>query len=608
MRALSWIAAAGLFGAACQGTVVDRVPVDLMLPGAPQCRAAIAPITLTALGDFPTTDAVVAQLDASGAPLSPITRFPDDTVALSASSRSSVAGWTAFGWASRDSLVATPALVIAPLGLSCPLADSEARLPRGAALAVVDEARVLFAGGLDESGEATRRIAILSVRDERVDLPRMDGAIRTAFATATLAPEGDAVLVAGGTAHEGGDALPTWERIPLDGGSLAFGVLRDARTEHAAISVDAGTVHGVLLVGGSDGRAALESIEWVDPSTGAGGTLRSALAHPRVAPTISRLDATRVAIVGGRASADPASATVVEIEILDVGRDEIHDAGVTITPLAHYDPSPTMPVPGDWLVALPSGRVAWSGAGVLHLASVDGVWRHDDLALPVVYEPVASALPSGRILLEGHRTDGTRLGFVVDPVAQTVDPLDTSRVPSALVALPDGTTLELAAGAASVRRDERTTPFDAPPPSYLFGADRGALALDAAWRWTTVGAALEPASGVDAARLDVPVLRLRELDATLDVAGRVELLFTGESTEPLATIAIDDAAVALGTCSAPRGTGTVRVSREGTTITLAPEGAASVSCEAPALAGGRVGIALVAHEGASLRSLALVRR
>ncbi len=587
------VCVAATLGWGCRGTVVDHVPLDIALPGAPECHASIGPITLTALGDFPTSDRVVAQIDGRGAPIDPITRFPSSVLAFAVSAHAPSAGWDAFGWAMRASVTDDPALVMRPLGLSCPLADPEARLPIGAGIAVLDEARVMFVGGLDERGEAMRRVAILHVREERVELPRVDHVIPIAFAAATLVPEGDAVLVAGGAARQGGDPAQTWERIPLNGGAATFGSLVVPRRDHGAIAVDVGRVHGVLLVGGSDGSRALRSIEWVDPTSDGGDVMRASLAFPRVSPLLVQLDASHIAVVGGLD--EPGGRPVASIEVLDVAHDSIRTLSVALG-------AP------DWIAALPSGRVAWATTTTLSIVSPREERIDTAAVAPSVLDPVAVGLGSGRVLLEGHRADGGRLGYLIDPGAGTVTALATSRVPRDMVALFDGATLELAATGASVRRDERLTPFDSPPPSYLFAADRAALALDASARWTTSGGVLEVHAGFDDARLDVPVLRLRDFEALLDGVGSYDVVLTGEHLETLATISVTDAAVSLGACTVSRAADArVRIARtsEGSLV-IGSEAGATVACHAldHAL---RVGIGIVAHQGASLRSLALTR-
>lgn len=594
-----------LLAAGCAGTVVDHVPLDIVLPGAPDCRAPIGPITLTALGDFPTTDGVVVQLEGSGAPIEPVTRFPEATLAFSVSARATSGAWDAFGWATRASVSRAPTVVLRPLGLSCPLADPEARLPVGGAGVAIDEARVMFVGGLDESGNAMRRIAVLDTRGEAVALPAVPGVIPVAFAPATLELEGESVLVTGGAAREGGDPLPTWERIPLEGGAATLGSLRFPRRDHAAIAVDAGRVHGVLLVGGSDGRAPVRELEWVDAA--GGGMLDARLVTGRLAPVVLALDGNRVAIAGG---ADERGAAVTTVEILDLRADSIETIAIGL------------PCPGwtlDWIAPLPSGRLLAAGPlpdpldpsscllrHAAYVVSIPDARMDSPIELPTIERAVALGMQSGRVLVEGRRVDGTRLAYVVDPGAGTVVPAASSRIPERLLATPEGTTLEVASAGASLRRDDRLTPFDAPPPSYLFAADLAALALDASAHWAVSGAALSPAAGVDVARLDVPALRLRRFTASIVASGAYDVVLTGAHGEPLATIVVTDATVAAGACAAPRRDGALRIARraDGTFTAGELSGCAALDLVDPDV---RVGIGIVAHPGAALRSLALTR-
>jgi len=588
-RFLLFVCLTAAFGSGCRESIVDHVPIDIALPGAPECRDVLGPMTLTALGDFPTTDRVVALLDSSGAMLEPITRFPDETLAFSISGRAST-GRQLFGWATRASLAVDAALVVWPVGLSCLVADPEAHAPVGAAVVAIDQARAMFVGGLDESGNATRRIAILHTRRERVELPAVaQRASMTAFGTATLA--GDAVIVSGGALRDGGDAQLACERIPLDGSALGFGSLRVARRDHGAIGVDLGGARRVLLVGGSNGRSALASMEWLDPATCTGDMLDSVLATPRVAPLLVQLDANHIAIVGGTPSGG--GAILPTLEILDF----VHDARVSV--------GVSLPVP-TWIAALPSGRIAWAAASRLQIVSPADAWVADAGTVPTVEGPVATGLLDGRILLEGHRSDGMRLGYVIDPGAGTTTPVATSRVPDRLLPLLDGTTLEIATLGVSLRRDDHLTLFDGPPPTFLFATDRDVLALDASSRWTSGADGLSPTS--DGARLDIPLLRFRQLEAQLDASGSYDVLLTGEHLEALATIAVTSARVSIGACAIMRTEGAthVRVARIDGGVSIGDDHA-QVSCPLAIDAGTRVGVGIVAHTGASLRSMALTR-
>lgn len=570
----------------CQAPIVDHVPLTISLPDAPDCRAAVGAITLTALGDFPTTDRDVAQLDSTGAPLGSLTRFPSSTLAFSASARST--SWEAFGWATRPSPSADVTIVMRPIGLSCPIADPEARLPRGAAVVALGQDEVMFVGGLDDTGEARSRFAILHVPDETVDLPAIQGPI--AFAAATLVPEGDAVFVSGGAFTEDGDANDNWTRVSRDGSDATFGRLHDRRRDHAAIAVDAGAVHGVLLVGGNDGRDAVSTIEWVDPARRTGALLHSLLVSPRVSPLLVALDDHEIAIVGGTSGAE----VLTSIEVLDVASDSIRTLNITLG------------VP-DWVAVLPSGRLAWASGGMLSIVSLREERVDASVRLPAITSPVAVALPSGRVLLEGSTSALARIAYVIDPGAGTVVQVATSRLPLSVLTLADGTTLELARSGASVRRDERGSPFDSPPPTYLFATDRATLALDASSRWSVTGAMLTPT--IDGARLDIPVLRLLRFGALIDAMGRYDVVLTGEHMETLATVNVTDESIAVGRCALTRMTGRramIQRSADGRVV-VGDENLGSVRCDAGIPSGARVGIGLVAHTGAMLRSLALTR-
>lgn len=591
-------ALAALATAGCRETIVDHVPLVLTLPEAAECRAAAGPITLTALGDFPTTEGLVIQLDTTVSSADAITRFSESSLAFSASAPAATGAWTAFGWASRDSLAREPTLVLRPLGRSCPLGDSEARQPEGAAVAVVDESRVMIVGGLDDTDQASRRVALLDVRRERVEVMRVERSATIAFASAALVPEGDAVLVTGGAGSRNGEGGDTWQRVPFDGGPATFGSLDARRRDHTSLAVD-GPVHGVLLLGGTGaGGDVVESIEWVDPGRDTGSVLGAALVPGRRTPLARLLDASHVVVAGGR---DARGAVVGDAYVLDLDAE-------TLTPL------PTPSCAPDWIALLDDGRIVWGatcadpamGGAVRTTASVI-LPRTREIAervvdVPPLLDPVTTALPSGRLLVEGHRGDGTRQAYVVDVGAATVASAATSRLPRSLVTLSDGATVELAIAGASVRRDERGTPFDAAPPTYLFALDRDAFSLDAATRWAPAADGLTVASGVDAARLDLRSLRLARFSVTVSASGPFRVVLTGAHGEEVAVIG---GAAGERACPAPEGDAPLTIARDGDTLSLSRDGA-SRSCVISGLPE-RVGIGLVAEQGATLRSLALSR-
>ncbi len=111
---------------------------------------------------------------------------------------------------------------------------------------------------------------------------------------------------------------------------------------------------------------------------------------------------------------------------------------------------------------------------------------------------------------------------------------------------------------------------------------------------------------MDGARIDVPVLRFRELEAELDAVGAVALALVDDRGAEAAVVAIDAARASVGDCRLTRATDApVRATRRGASIELAADGA-SVSCAASGLPE-RVGVAVIAASGARLRSLALAR-
>jgi hypothetical protein len=588
-----------LLAAACGSVDPDRVGATLRLPSAPDCQPSdLDAIRLSALGDFATSDGTVAVLFA-GDGSSELSRFPRSTLALSA--RASTPTWDGFGYATVADLRVLSDLPLLPLGRSCALADIEARLPDGAAVAIVGSSSVLVAGGLDDHGVATRRLAILEVRDERVELPSPTLGNRVAFATATLAPGGTSVVVAGGASGMAGEVRDTWERVSIVDADRALFVLRAPRRDHGALALDDGSLRGVLLVGGSDGAALLDTIELVDADAGSSRMLAAHLTTPRRSPSVVRLSTSTVAIFGGtNAGGAPAGG----IDLLDLASESITAASVG-------------PGAAEWVVALPDGRLASAARAIdpdgetrMHVSIVlrDQSAAADAGTAPPIFGPVALALGSGRILVAGRDGDvhGERLAILFDPSTGTSQATSVSPVPTALVALPDGTTLALDARRASIRRDDAVTPFDSPPPLFLFADDRGALALDAASHWDVDARAGVLVALVENASIDVPILRFRDLTAELAAVGPVVLRLVDAFGEDAASVRIDVARVELGTCGIARSSlEPVRVTRRGETIELHADGA-SVSCAVTDLPE-RVGIAITAAAGAELRSLALAR-
>jgi len=86
------------------------------------------------------------------------------------------------------------------------------------------------------------------------------------------------------------------------------------------------------------------------------------------------------------------------------------------------------------------------------------------------------------------------------------------------------------------------------------------------------------------------------------------VVLTGDHLETLTTVSVTDDAVAIGACTLHRSAsdGAVRVARDGSGGVVASTERGAMSCAAP-VAAARVGIGIVAHAGASLRSLTLAR-
>ncbi len=147
-------------------------------------------------------------------------------------------------------------------------------IPHGAASAVLDDGRVLVAGG-ETDGQLLASVALYSPVDGTWTVPRPMSAARSGH-TATPLADGR-VLIAGGTTADGPSAgLEVYD--PATGTSASAGVLALARTGHAAAALADGRV---LIVGGSDGTNVLALANVYDPADGSVSPVPTTLAAPQ---------------------------------------------------------------------------------------------------------------------------------------------------------------------------------------------------------------------------------------------------------------------------------------------------------------------------------------
>lgn len=596
-RSHGLFASMALLSLGCQQPPRD-VRLTLELPRAIGCRpTAVDTITVRALGDFPNTEPTVVELDVEGGAQS-IDRFPQGTLFVSVEGRGSIGpdAWTGGGVAPIGERSSEQLVTLLRYGRACPLPDSSARVPEGAAVAALSDGRLWVAGGNDG---AIVREEVFTVRPGDVLATPIDVRlfVERTGATATALP-GDLVVVAGGSSDVGGAGEDTLEIVSVREGEEARvgdGFLSSRRRDHAAIAIGD---RSVLIAGGREraGEAPLAELEVItidDSGTSAESSMVGLLAIARAGATLLSLDDGRVAIAGGvDARGEPARL----VEVFDPRTSMLSSLGE---------------LPGRLdaaFVALPGARVAQIGG------RVEGAWTGlVDVLVggePIAVEPIdlirrprAVALVDGRVLVIG--SDGSRArGAIVDVGSGEQQPFEASRAAAVLVPLADGSIVEGDEEGISALRVDLRTPFDAPPgtlfPSLM--EDRAQLALDAPGRWR---ATRELIATTDGARFELPGLRFAAFELELDASGSLELLLVTGSSAPIA-IGLSQAAIELDGCTVVRADGApLHITRAADRLTIeAGAGATDCTIELPE----RVGIAVRAREGAGVRSLSIARR
>jgi hypothetical protein len=545
-----------------------------------------------ALGDGPAPASSVLELR----PDEPVREIPAPSFEIRAiHAVGEGAGWRGVGWRALGDRGAD--LLLLPPGASCVLADPDVRVAEGAAIAVLADGALAIVGGLEESGRASSRVALLAPGAELAARAEQDLAAATAYAAAVGLADGRIAVIGGAIAADA-PAYDTFELLDphaARGTLRAIGSLTEPRREHAAIALGDGRV---LVAGGREARGAppLASLEVVDLHA-----LRServaSLARGRIAPVLVRDREDRIWIAGGEEEGVETS----------IERFDLHAGTLERFVIA---------LPTALAIGAAGQRLAWIAAreAFVVVLSEAGPSVHGPIAIPELSEARAIGTAGGRILVVGRIAgSGARLGFLVDPGRLSTETVATSRVPRALARLGDASLVELGDDGASLRRIEEPTPFDDPPSTLLFGEDDAWLVLDPVAsrcdapvrpRWRDEGTELSAC--VAGARAELRAIRILRGDLVLRASGPVEVRLESDAGAAI-PIAIDDDAIAIGSCRAPRAsTAAVAISVDADAVRV---DAGRGACDRVRSDAERVAIAIVARaEGARVRSVSVARR
>lgn len=581
-----------LLTAGCSGPPESTV-VSVRLSSALGCRPTrIDSARIEALGDFPLRDEhVVVATDTSQVTLS---GFPRTTSAIVVE----LTGGTFVGRGAVEIPAGTlgTSVLVLPPDRSCPIADPDVRLDEGASVVMLEDGSLLLVGGLLPDGTARRAVLALGAGEELADTDLRNLFNPSAFASTTpIGPR--EVLVAGGASERAGSGRDTFERLrlddppsaPLRGGTLAVG-----RRDHSALMLSDGSV---LLVGGRGREGMLDSLEILSPEASRGVRVPVLLHHARAGATLVERADGSVVIAGGVEDGGPSSA----LEILSAERDAIEDVDLDLPPAAS-------------VAVLPGPRLFWLGVdGTVHHVLLDGA-PTDPSGAPGVAELLA---PVGPLAVseagEAVIRDAARSELVLFRRDGSTRRVPSSRSAGMLVAIRDGTFIELDATGASRFRPSPLSRFAPPPSTYQFPLDSGAVMLDSPTEGRFEpsapggrGALRAPMGGT----LDVPEFELADHTVTVRMEGTGALRFTGRlgasgARVLLGQVRVEPNALSVGSCSVAREPETpIAITRRGDVLTLtAGLGTQTCSLALP----DHVGIGLRLDPGSSVSSIALAR-
>ncbi|NOY90227.1 MAG: hypothetical protein GXP55_03380 [Deltaproteobacteria bacterium] len=586
---------------------VAREGLVFRVSDAIDCRpgADVERIRLTALGDFPAADALIADLRV-GEPWRPVDSFPPETRRLTAQG---LAGSAAWGAGSVAVFEGDAELLLLPFGRSCPVADPALTMPPGSAAAVLPNGSVVLVGGRSVevgAGVGTRRLLRLAAGTQLVE--HVDEAMVEPRQYATATASGSLVVVAGGSLGDSGPAYDTFEVYDDASRSLLRrGALIQRRRDHGAVRLADG---GVLLFGGvgvaGADASALASAERIDPLTGLSRAVGE-LPAPRVAPSVARLDDGTILIAAGH---DASGLSTTQVWAYDSVSESFSEVTTPSGEPLELSPCITKIVPIAGARAVAFGDACVSTLTLLRRLPrylPDGVVIEAEAlpmlrGLPELEAPVGVGLPDGRLLLEGGDGDSSR-AFLIDIGRGHVHEVEASRVPRALLELGDGAVLELGAEVSSLRRDLLTTPFDNPPATLLGGLMDG-LAFDRPGSFRADGGRF--ISERDDARVDLPGLSFADVRVRLEVpSGSVDLLLLQAGRAPR-RLNVLDRSFGPSLCEVERvDEAPVELTRRGDELEIRAGGDTKI-CVLPGLAE-RLGLAIVASRGASLGGLEITR-
>lgn len=488
---------------------------------------------------------------------------------------------------------------------SCPLAHTALSAIDGRAVAALPDGGALLVGGI-EDGAVAKSEALLLVEGQEFAVEVVGGMLlRRAFASATVLS--DLVLIAGGTPDRRAGAHDNFELLDLASGRFVAarsGKLNDARMQHAAVRLPDDTV---LLIGGRtepEGEP-LASLELVDPRAGTSERLAGSLSVPRVAPHALTLDSGSVLVLGGR---DGGGRLLGSVEVYDA---DAADFALATSELPVHEQA--------CVAAMPGARAAWlscdhakAGGGapceLVLIHELAGELQITPVALDFESE-VANGLTELRLVYAGDGQllwtgaddsdpTGRRRAFAIDVVTQSLQRIEASRVPAALLRLDNGLIAELDAAGASLRAAFTRGRYASPEGDLLADAAKN-LVLDAPghWSWGDDGLLALSAD----ARLDLAELRFAAFQARVRMQGDYALQFY-DGLGQRAGLSVRGGMLELPECRYQlRGDSDLQLVRAGSRLTVS-----GTTCSLE-VTGSALGIALVLEKDAVVRGITIQR-